>query len=177
MSGVPVAHAMPASRRSSSGCGGMGKGTVWEAQTLPLRHCCLLWPVQSWGCVCGQDMGCWGSRIRSKGCASSSKGSHTSLGLEGRGCQVWEEHGWGLDPLCNGRSHPCGRGLFLSKAGCQARPGGAALAPHARARDTGDGCRAAAQPLAEPRSGCGGAGLTSCPCSCRRAWMASSRSW
>lgn len=100
----------------------------------------------------------WRARVCNKGCASPSESSHTSLGLEGRGCQVWEEeHGPGLDPLCNGRSHPCRRGVLLSQAGCPACPGGAALAPLAQVTDTEDGHGAAAQLLAEPRSGCGGA--------------------
>lgn len=89
---------------------------------------------------------------------SSSEGSHASLGLGGRGCQVWEEErGWELDPLRDGRSHPCGRGLLLSKAGCPAHPGGAALAPHAQARDAGDGHRAAADlPSPLPQEGLDG---------------------
>lgn len=46
------------------------------------------WPVQSQG-VRGAGICIWG-------CASS----HTSLGLEGSRCQVWEEgHSWGWDPL------------------------------------------------------------------------------
>lgn len=178
MSGAPVAHTVPASQRSSSGCRGMGKGTVWEAQMLSLHHCCLLWPVQSWG---ARGAGTWGAG----GPGSAAGGVRAPARVA---TQAWVSRGEGAR---SGRKSTAGGWILSAMAGAVLAGGGSSSlragvcvvpaeqlwlpVPGRQTQGTGRG--AAAQPLAQPRSGCGGAGPTSCPRSRRRAWTASSRSW